>query len=322
MTPASLPLPSITPRQPNDFCVMVTSAALIGVFSPTSGSCSPVCITSATNLSAAPSEPPGWNTLKSCAVKPLCSSRAMARQSPMRELHGGRGGGRQAVRAGFLGARQLQHHVGLLGQRRVGARGDGDQRHLEAARVGQDIAELDALARPGHGHDGVVARDHAEVAVAGLARMHEEGRRAGRGEGGGELLATCPLLPMPVTITRPLAAASVATALAEGRAQLLVERAPQSSAGPRIRDRACVRPNSARPHAVRAPVGTTRNLRLAADAGMRAALVGAGRSLCRRCRANRSTVQPLPKAPAPRTGAQRISAQIPGNHNHPFGCRA
>ena len=29
-----------------------------------------------------------------------------------RELHDGRGGGREAVRAGFLGARQVKHDVG------------------------------------------------------------------------------------------------------------------------------------------------------------------------------------------------------------------
>ena len=152
----------------------------------------------------------------------------MARQSPMRELHGGRGGRRQAVRAGFLGARQLQHHVGLLGQRRVGARGDGDQRHLEAARVGQDVAELHALARPGQRHDGVVARDHAEVAVAGLARMHEEGRRAGRGEGGGDLLGHVPALADAGDDHAALGGGERRHGPAESRAQFLVERAPQA----------------------------------------------------------------------------------------------
>ena len=51
------------------------------------------------------------------------------------------------------------------------------------------LLELDRLAGPGDGEDHVLARDHAEIAVARLGRMHEEGRRAGRGEGGGDLLA-------------------------------------------------------------------------------------------------------------------------------------
>ena len=44
-----------------------------------------------------------------------------------------------------------------------------------------------ALARPRHGDDGVVLGDHAEIAVIGFRRMDEEGRRAGRGERGGDL---------------------------------------------------------------------------------------------------------------------------------------
>ena len=144
MTPTSLPLPSTTPRQPSDFCVMVTSAALIATSSPASGRRSPVCMTSATNLSCAPSEPPGWITLKSCAVKPLLSSSAIARQSPMAscmvvEVVGARPCGQAS-----LTLRQLQHHIGLLAERRLGARGDGHQRHLEAARVGDDVADLHA----------------------------------------------------------------------------------------------------------------------------------------------------------------------------------
>ena len=53
---------------------------------------------------------------------------------------------------------------------------------------------------PGEGDDHVVGGDHAEIAVARLARMHEIGGRAGRGQGGGHFAPTWPLLPMPVTM--------------------------------------------------------------------------------------------------------------------------
>ena len=41
----------------------------------------------------------------------------------------------------------------------------------------------------GQGEHRIVAGDHADVAVARLAGMHEEGGRAGAGQGGGDLAA-------------------------------------------------------------------------------------------------------------------------------------
>ena len=105
------------------------------------------------------------------------------------KLHRGRGRRRQAVRAGLLRLGQLEHHVGGLAERRVLLRGDGDEAHREAARVGDDVRKLDRLAGPRQRQDDVVARHHAEVAVRGLGRVHEEGWRAGRGEGRRNLLA-------------------------------------------------------------------------------------------------------------------------------------
>ncbi len=105
------------------------------------------------------------------------------------QLHGRRRCWRQPVRAGLFGARQQQHDVGLLAERRLGARRDRDQRHGEAARIGDQRLQFHRLARPRQRQDEVIARDHAEIAVRGFARMHEEGRRAGRGKGRGDLLA-------------------------------------------------------------------------------------------------------------------------------------
>src|SRR5215467_14241882 len=47
-----------------------------------SGISLPVCMISRTNLSIAPRRPPGWNLLKSTAVKPRLSSSATASASP------------------------------------------------------------------------------------------------------------------------------------------------------------------------------------------------------------------------------------------------
>ena len=55
--------------------------------------------------------------------------------------------------------------------------------------VFDQAAELGRLARPGERQDHVVRGDHAEIAVAGLGGVDEEGGRAGRGEGGGDLAA-------------------------------------------------------------------------------------------------------------------------------------
>ena len=182
MIPASLPSPSTTPRQPNAFSVITTMASAIGMSPAVSGRRSPLCMRSPTNFSRAPSWPPGCRTLKSRAVKPLLSSSAMARQSPsascmMVEVVGASPCGQASLLCGSASTTSAAL-ASVLSARR----GDGDQRHGESARIGHEVAELDRLAGPGEGDDHVVAGDHAEVAVAGLARMHEEGRRAGRGE--------------------------------------------------------------------------------------------------------------------------------------------
>lgn len=143
------------------------------------------------------------------------------------ELHGGGGGGRQAVRTRFLGARQLQHHIGLLGQCRVATRGYGDQRHLEPARIGEDVAELHALARPRCGNDGVLARDHAEIAVARLTGMHKEGWRARRGEGGRHFLANQPAFADAGDNHAAFGGSKSCYGLTKGRAQLVLECGPQ-----------------------------------------------------------------------------------------------
>ncbi len=83
---------------------------------------------------------------------------------------------------------QSDRHLGRLGERALGVRGDGDQGHGEAPRIGDEIAELDGLAGPGEGENDVVAGDHAEIAVARLAGVHEIGWRPRGGEGARDFL--------------------------------------------------------------------------------------------------------------------------------------
>jgi hypothetical protein len=101
------------------------------------------------------------------------------------------------VRAGLARRRQREHDVGRSPERAVAHGSDGDQPDAEAARIVDQVLELDGLARPRQRHDDVVGRDHAEIAVACLARMHEEGGRAGRGERRRDLAPDMPGLAHP-----------------------------------------------------------------------------------------------------------------------------
>ena len=64
------------------------------------------------------------------------------------ELHGGRGGRREAVGAGLLGFGQIKTHIGLASQSRFGVGGEGHQCDAVATRIGDDVGQLRRLARP------------------------------------------------------------------------------------------------------------------------------------------------------------------------------
>jgi CBS domain-containing protein len=96
---------------------------------------------------------------------------------------------REPVRAGLADTRQEKDDVGRTRQCRFRARRYRDQRNRKAPRIGDDTVQLDRFPRPRHGDDGVVTRDHAQIAVIGFRRMDEEGRGARRGKRGRELRA-------------------------------------------------------------------------------------------------------------------------------------
>ena len=64
--------------------------------------------------------------------------------------------------------------------------------HLEPRDGGQDSQHLFGLAAGAQGQDDVAIRDHAEIAVQGVQGIEHDGRRAGAGEGGGDLVPDMP----------------------------------------------------------------------------------------------------------------------------------
>ena len=114
-----------------------------------------------------------------------------------RHHHRRRGRRRQTHRAGLGGSRQQQHDIGRLGEGRSRAAGDRDQRNVEPARIGDDVGEFGRFAGIRQGEDGVLGADHAEIAVARLGGVDELRRRAGRGEGRGDLAGDMAALAHP-----------------------------------------------------------------------------------------------------------------------------
>ncbi len=110
-------------------------------------------------------------------------------------LQRGRRGGSELVGAGLLHLGERQADVGGAAGGAVAVRGDDDELHPEATAIGDDVAQLGRLAGPGQRDDDVFGRDHAEIAMTGLAWMDEHGRRAGGGQRGGDLAADQPALP-------------------------------------------------------------------------------------------------------------------------------
>jgi hypothetical protein len=69
--------------------------------------------------------------------------------------------------------------------------GQADQLDAQALDQRQQGDDFVGAAGVGQGDD-VVAGDHAHVAMAGFGRVHEKCRRAGAGQGGGDLVADMP----------------------------------------------------------------------------------------------------------------------------------
>jgi hypothetical protein len=145
-------------------------------------------MTSATWVSSLrPSAPPGWERAKSSAPKAARVEQGDRQCIAEGQCRGGAGGGGEIQRAGFLVDAGVEVDVGFLGEGGGFVAGNGDQLAAEALHQRHDGQQFVVLARIGNRDQHVVAGDHAQVAVHGLRGMHEIGRGAGAGEGGGQL---------------------------------------------------------------------------------------------------------------------------------------
>ncbi|MNT58050.1 hypothetical protein D3C72_1954640 [compost metagenome] len=67
--------------------------------------------------------------------------------------------------------------------------GHRHDRHAQALEHGQQHRDFGTLAAVGDGQHHIIASHHAQVAMAGFARVHKEGGRTGRCQGCGNLAA-------------------------------------------------------------------------------------------------------------------------------------
>ena len=99
------------------------------------------------------------------------------------ERRGGARGGRQIERAGFFFRAGVKMGIGLPGEARLRFAGKRDQLGALAFDQRHDRQQFGGFARVRQRDKYVVARDHAEVAMARFGGMHKIRRRAGARHG-------------------------------------------------------------------------------------------------------------------------------------------
>ena len=216
MMPTSRPSSSTTPTQPSRFLVISRTASARLVLGRDQGQLVALVhqLFDAQQLAAELAARVEHGEVARREIAPL--EQRHRQRVAQRQHAGGRGGGRQAHRAGLADLGQQQAQIGRIGQRAraagrpcrsAGSRTAGYRGSGRAARWSRRSSTSASTASCG--------RDHAEIAVAGLGRM--DVRCAGvpvEDRVAAILRATWPLLPMPVTTTRPVTPASSSTAAA------------------------------------------------------------------------------------------------------------
>ena len=178
-----------------------------------------------------PSAPPGCERAKSSAPKPRASSSATASASPSASAAVVLAVGARLSGQASSSTRASRCDVGLARQRGIGVAGDGDQLAALALDQRHDGQQFVVLAGVGKRDQHVVARDHAQVAMHGFGGMHEIGRRAGAGHGGGDLARDVAGLADAADDDAAAAGQDQRHRLREARVQPIGERA----ARPRLR---------------------------------------------------------------------------------------
>ncbi len=131
--------------------------------------------------------PAGMEALEIAFGEVVALQQRQRQRVAQRHHHGRRRGRRQSHRAGLDRRRQAQHHVGGFGEAAPFVARHRHERDAEAPAVREHVGQFRRLARVGEREDRVVPADIAEIAVARLGGMDELRRRAGRGEGRGDL---------------------------------------------------------------------------------------------------------------------------------------
>ena len=105
-----------------------------------------------------------------------------------RQRRGGARGRGQAQRAGFLADADIEVDIGAARQRRLRIAGERNQRNAQAFQQWQQQRDFAGFTGIGKRYDEVLRGDHAEVTVAGFARMHEKRRCSGACQRGRDLV--------------------------------------------------------------------------------------------------------------------------------------
>jgi hypothetical protein len=172
---------------PKRFSVITSRASRIGVASTVSGSSSRAVHQVADRAQHGAQLAAGVEDAEVAGVKPRRSSRATARASPRAicrvvEVVGAL---TSAVASGASGSSSTT--VGGPAQRAVGAAVMRDQRDREALGVGQDVGQLADLAGFRQRQHDVAGPTMPRSPWLASAGVDEHGRRAGGGQGGGDL---------------------------------------------------------------------------------------------------------------------------------------
>ncbi len=155
----------------------------------TVGICAPVRITSFTYRRRRPKAPAGCERAKSSSVKPRAFNSATASASPTASAAVVLAVGARFNGQASAGTRMSKCTVA----RRASAESEfpvkainGNAEPLDHGQYGENFSRFAGIRQRQH---RIVAGDHADIAVTGLAGMHEKRRRAGAGESGGDFPA-------------------------------------------------------------------------------------------------------------------------------------
>ena len=233
MMPASIPSPSTTPTQPKRFWLISARVASIRAPTAASGIASPTCMRSRTRVRLAPSEPPGWNFRKSSAVKPRRSSKAIASASPSASCTSD-----EVVGASPCGqASSILGRISATSAARASVESPREVTAMSGRRKRREYSTMLRSSGVSPDHESAMTASSPPIMprspwLASAGWMKKDGVPV-EARVAAILAPTCPLLPMPVTMTRPCVSAIAVQACAK-EAAISPARAASSARRPAI----------------------------------------------------------------------------------------